>query len=145
MSFVPNYCHIVAAARNIRPDRLSIYEHLIDSEFMELALGRRFADGKQYNCHNNRHIRRAFPPPQAFERMFTRSNFGLDYPVRFGVQVQPFFSHGKSTHRPIRLNNSRCDLAYPVVCCGQLLTVEHDAGTAKNFPARHPQDVGVGR
>jgi hypothetical protein len=36
--FVPNYCHIVAAARNIRPDRLSIYEQLIDLEFMELAL-----------------------------------------------------------------------------------------------------------
>ena len=43
MSFSPDYRHIVAAARNERPGRLPIYEHLINAEFMEKMLDRRFA------------------------------------------------------------------------------------------------------
>ncbi len=44
MSFQPDYRHIVDAARNHRPARLPIYEHIIDPVFMEKQLDRQFAD-----------------------------------------------------------------------------------------------------
>jgi len=44
MTFQPDYRHLLAAARNERPARLPLYEHLINDTFMEKLLGRRFAD-----------------------------------------------------------------------------------------------------
>jgi uroporphyrinogen decarboxylase len=42
--FIPDYKHIVNAARNIEPARLPLYEHIIDVSHMEAILGRKFAD-----------------------------------------------------------------------------------------------------
>ena len=38
MEFTPDYRHVAAAARNERPARLPIYEHLINDAFIEAAL-----------------------------------------------------------------------------------------------------------
>jgi uroporphyrinogen decarboxylase len=43
-AFEPDYRHILNAARNRRPRRLPVYEHLINTPFMERVLGARFAD-----------------------------------------------------------------------------------------------------
>jgi uroporphyrinogen decarboxylase len=40
--FTPDYRNIVRAARNIRPERTPIYEHLISGKIMEKILGREF-------------------------------------------------------------------------------------------------------
>ena len=42
-SFEPDYRHIVAVARNRRPARLPIYEHIINPAFMEAATDTEFA------------------------------------------------------------------------------------------------------
>jgi uroporphyrinogen decarboxylase len=42
-SFEPDYRHIVAVARNRRPARLPVYEHIINPAFMESATGTKFA------------------------------------------------------------------------------------------------------
>ena len=42
MEFCPDYRNVEKAARNIRPDRLPIYEHLICYETMAELLGRHF-------------------------------------------------------------------------------------------------------
>ncbi|NLE45349.1 MAG: hypothetical protein GX620_11560 [Chloroflexi bacterium] len=44
MSFEPDFRHMVAVLENRRPQRLPVYEHLINPEFMELALDTRFAE-----------------------------------------------------------------------------------------------------
>ena len=42
-SFSPDHRHVLTAAENRRPERLPIYEHLINAEFMEKMLNRQFA------------------------------------------------------------------------------------------------------
>ena len=44
MAFEPDYRNIVAAAANHRPARLPLYEHLINGDFMEQAVGKNFAE-----------------------------------------------------------------------------------------------------
>ena len=44
MGFEADYRYVAAAARNEKPGRLPIYEHLINVEFMEAALGRKFGE-----------------------------------------------------------------------------------------------------
>ena len=44
MNFQPDYKAIEDAARNTRPRRLPLYEHIICTEIMETVLGRKFAD-----------------------------------------------------------------------------------------------------
>jgi len=44
MSFEPDYRHMLAVLRNERPVRLPIYEHLINTPFMERVLGVQFAE-----------------------------------------------------------------------------------------------------
>jgi len=44
VTFSPDYGHFEAVMRNRRPARLPLYEHLVNVEFMEAALGVRFAD-----------------------------------------------------------------------------------------------------
>lgn len=41
--FIPNYNHIVSAARNIKPVRLPLYEHIISPKIMEHILGEEFS------------------------------------------------------------------------------------------------------
>jgi uroporphyrinogen decarboxylase len=43
-NFTPDYENIVRAARNITPERLPLYEHIIDTCHMEKALDKKFAD-----------------------------------------------------------------------------------------------------
>ncbi len=47
--FEPDYSHIVDAARNKRPTRLPLYEHIISPQIMEKILDHRFADLFQGN------------------------------------------------------------------------------------------------
>jgi len=42
-SFTPDFTNVVKAARNIEPDRLPLYEHIISERVMERILGREFA------------------------------------------------------------------------------------------------------
>lgn len=42
--FMPNYQHIVNAAKNIPAERLPLYEHIIDDKIMEKILNRSFSD-----------------------------------------------------------------------------------------------------
>ena len=42
--FRPDYRHFAAVMRNERPDRLPLYEHLVDVSIMEQVLGVRFAE-----------------------------------------------------------------------------------------------------
>ncbi len=44
MSFEPDYRNILSSARNKRPKRLPVYEHLINAESMEGMLDKHFAD-----------------------------------------------------------------------------------------------------
>ncbi|MFW6309336.1 MAG: uroporphyrinogen decarboxylase family protein [bacterium] len=48
-SFQPDYRNIEKAARNIKPDRLPLYEHLISEEIMEVILDTEFAELKEGN------------------------------------------------------------------------------------------------
>ena len=43
MEFTPDYRHVVAVARNERPGRLPIYEHLINDAFIEAVLDEPFS------------------------------------------------------------------------------------------------------
>ena len=42
--FQPDYRNLVRAARNLRPDRFPLYEHIIDEQVMEAILGAAFAE-----------------------------------------------------------------------------------------------------
>ncbi|HHV98859.1 MAG TPA: hypothetical protein GXX36_04685 [Clostridiaceae bacterium] len=42
--FIPDYNNILDAARNIKPKRMPLYEHIISDRFMEKALNVEFAD-----------------------------------------------------------------------------------------------------
>lgn len=44
MSFIPDYKNVENAARNLPSDHIPLYEHLIDSHFMERVTGEKFAD-----------------------------------------------------------------------------------------------------
>ena len=44
MSFEPNYQHILDVAQNIRPKRLPLYEHIVDTKVMEQLLDVEFAE-----------------------------------------------------------------------------------------------------
>ncbi|MBZ9685991.1 hypothetical protein G9F72_006535 [Clostridium estertheticum] len=44
MNFKPDYNNMIKAARNIKPDRMPLYEHIICVEIMEKILGKNFAD-----------------------------------------------------------------------------------------------------
>ena len=41
--FTPDYTNILSAARNIKPVRMPLYEHIISDRFMEIILGKEFA------------------------------------------------------------------------------------------------------
>lgn len=43
-NFTPDYTNILQAAKNIRPKRLPLYEHIISEEIMEQVLGKKFKD-----------------------------------------------------------------------------------------------------
>lgn len=42
-NFVPNYKNIVQAARNIKPERMPLYEHIISDEIMEKVMNKKFS------------------------------------------------------------------------------------------------------
>jgi len=42
--FSPDFNNIVKAAKNITPDRIPLYEHVISDEIMEQIMGKKFAD-----------------------------------------------------------------------------------------------------
>jgi len=44
LNFEPDYRHIVSAAKNEKPSRLPVYEHVISDLIMEKILGKKFAD-----------------------------------------------------------------------------------------------------
>ncbi len=37
--FIPDYTNVIKAARNIRPDRMPLYEHIISDRVMEKDYG----------------------------------------------------------------------------------------------------------
>jgi uroporphyrinogen decarboxylase len=43
-NFIPDYNNIINAARNVRPSRLPLYEHIISDRVMEKILNKKFAD-----------------------------------------------------------------------------------------------------
>ena len=45
--FEPDYANLVDAARNNRPDRTPLYEHIIDDTIMESVLGHSFSDARE--------------------------------------------------------------------------------------------------
>lgn len=44
MEFKPDYRNIIKAAKNIKPERMPLYEHIISVEMMEKILGKNFGD-----------------------------------------------------------------------------------------------------
>ena len=57
-TFSPNYENLVNAARNIAPDRIPLYEHIISFEIIEKILGREFA--VLYDSKDPRELREFF-------------------------------------------------------------------------------------
>jgi uroporphyrinogen decarboxylase len=55
--FTPDFRNVVDAARNITPDRMPIYEHIISEEVMETILGREF---KSLKCGSRKDKREYF-------------------------------------------------------------------------------------
>jgi uroporphyrinogen decarboxylase len=55
-TFIPDYNNIIDAARNIKPQRMPIYEHIISPNIMEEAIGKKFTD----LYHGNKNDRREF-------------------------------------------------------------------------------------
>jgi len=59
-SFEPDYSHIVKAARNIQPERMPLYEHIIDVSVMEKIMGRQFAGLQQGGVSDKREFYRHY-------------------------------------------------------------------------------------
>ena len=74
--FIPNYNHIVKAARNIQPDRMPLYEHIISEAIMEKITGKKFAalrdgcknDKREYFRHYNGFFKAMGYDTVSFER-----------------------------------------------------------------------------
>jgi len=58
--FIPDYTNIIKAARNIKPDRMPLYEHIISEKVMEQIMNRSFAELYKGNKSDKREFFRHF-------------------------------------------------------------------------------------
>lgn len=59
-NFIPDYNNIVQAARNVKPRRLPLYEHIISEEIMEQIVGVKFAEYANGNLDEKREFIRHY-------------------------------------------------------------------------------------
>ncbi len=86
MQFVPNYRNIMAAAKNTKPQRLPLYEHIISPEIMERVLGERFA---QFEYSNDQHeLRHFFKHYCRFFKTMTYDTVSYEFPIVYILPAQ---------------------------------------------------------
>jgi uroporphyrinogen decarboxylase len=86
MNFQPDFRHIVDAARNKKPSRLPLYEHIISPVIMEQVLGEKFAE---YELSNNEdELRHFFKYYCCFFKEMTYDTVSYEFPIIYILPAQ---------------------------------------------------------